>query len=105
MTLTNNIAKKGLYVGAGVGLAIFAIVGLLPGSFLGGAFGVGLAGKIFGLPLTGDILSRIIVGVSMVTGIMVSALIFTVGASIIGYAIGHFIEILKASKSAHKVIN
>lgn len=44
-------AQAAIYIGAGVGLVIFAFFGLLPGSFLGGAIGLNLAGKIFGTPL------------------------------------------------------
>ena len=31
---TNETAKKGLYVGVGVGLVLFVLAGLLPGSLL-----------------------------------------------------------------------
>ena len=45
-------AQAATYTGAGVGLVIFVFFGLLPGSFLGGAIGLNLAGRIFGSPLT-----------------------------------------------------
>ncbi|MBS1125621.1 MAG: hypothetical protein H6Q98_559 [Nitrospirae bacterium] len=49
--MKNSIAKKGAYIGAGAGLVLFAIFGLLPGSLLGGAMGINIAGWMFGLPL------------------------------------------------------
>ena len=51
MKTEKDIAKKGLYVGAGAGLVLFAIIGLLPGSFIGGVVGLNIAGSIFGYPV------------------------------------------------------
>ena len=53
------------YIGAGVGLVIFAFFGLLPGSFLGGAIGLNIAGRIFGSPLVPTLFPKIIISVSM----------------------------------------
>ena len=50
-TMKNTIARKTAYIGAGAGLVLFALFGLLPGSLLGGAMGINIAGWIFGLPL------------------------------------------------------
>ena len=63
---TREMAKKGLYIGAGAGLVLFAIIGLLPGSFIGGVIGLNIAGSIFGTPVSSAVLPRIIVGASMV---------------------------------------
>lgn len=53
------------YIGAGAGLVIFAFFGLLPGSFLGGAIGLNIAGRIFGSPLVPTLFPKIIISVSM----------------------------------------
>ena len=45
------LSRKTAYIGAGAGLVLFAIFGLLPGSLLGGAMGINIAGWLFGLPL------------------------------------------------------
>ena len=100
---TRETAKKGLYIGAGAGLVLFAIAGLLPGSFIGGVIGLNLAGSIFGTPLESAILPRMIVGVSMVLGILVSGLVFVAGASIFGWAAGYAMDAVRAVKEAKAI--
>ena len=46
-----NYKKKLAYMGAGCGVVLFAVFGLLPGSFLGGVMGLNIAGTIFGTPV------------------------------------------------------
>ncbi|MFN3479241.1 MAG: hypothetical protein ACK415_02550 [Thermodesulfovibrionales bacterium] len=91
-------AKKGLYLGGGAGLVLFAIFGLLPGSFIGGVIGLNIAGNLFGTPLGSELLPRIIVGVAMVAGIMIAGLVFVVGGSLIGWLMGSLIDAIQHSK-------
>lgn len=98
MKTEREIAKKGLYIGAGAGLVLFAIMGLLPGSFIGGVIGLNIAGSLFGYPVGPQIASRMIVAASMLFGILVSGIVFTAGLSFVGWAIGHAIESLMAKK-------
>ena len=42
--MKNTLSRKAAYIGAGAGLVLFAIFGLLPGSLLGGAAGIKFAG-------------------------------------------------------------
>jgi len=95
---TREIAKKGLYTGAGVGLVLFAITGLLPGSFIGGMIGLNIAGSIFGTPLEASLIPRIIVGASMVLGIIVSGMVFVVGSSLLGWLVGSAVDTVKYGK-------
>jgi hypothetical protein len=44
MTMKITIARKTAYIGAGAGLVLFALFGLMPGSLLGGAMGLNIAG-------------------------------------------------------------
>lgn len=97
---TREVAKKGLYIGAGAGLVLFAIVGLLPGSFIGGVIGLNIAGSIFGLPLSASLMPRIIVGMSMVLGVLVSGVVFVVGASLLGWLAGYVIDAVRYKKEA-----
>ncbi|MGD0282701.1 MAG: hypothetical protein ABSB95_10095 [Dissulfurispiraceae bacterium] len=96
---TGEITKKGLYTGVGAGLVLFALAGLLPGSFIGGVIGMNIAGSIFGLPLTASLLPRLIVAVSMLTGVIMSGLVFVSGGAIFGWLTGTVIETLIASKT------
>ena len=96
---TREMAKRGLYLGAGAGLVMFAIIGLLPGSFIGGVIGLNIAGSIFGLPLSVSLLPRLIVGASMVLGIIVSGVIFVVGASLLGWLAGYVVDAVRYSRT------
>ncbi len=100
MKTTNEIAKKGLYAGAGAGLVLFAILGLLPGSFIGGTIGLNIAGSIFGTPVSSALLPRLIVGVSMLLGIFVSGVIFVVGSSLLGWVTGYAVGTAKQSRES-----
>lgn len=90
--------KKLTYIGAGCGLVLFALFGLLPGSFLGGVMGLNLAGTLLGAPVTSGVLPRLIVAASMVVGIMVSGVMFIMASSTAGWLIGTVIDALRAEK-------
>ncbi|MBI5026624.1 MAG: hypothetical protein HZC12_07885 [Nitrospirae bacterium] len=91
--MKKEIAKKMAYIGAGAGLVIFAIFGLLPGSFLGGVIGLNIAGKLFGLPLAPSLIARLTVVISMLMGVMIAGVVFVAGFSILGWLIGHIVEL------------
>ncbi len=97
---TRETAKKMAYIGAGAGLVLFAVIGLLPGSFLGGVVGLNIAGSLFGMPVSSALLPRLIVGISMLLGVLVSGIIFISGSTILGWLIGYVIDSLKAGKAA-----
>lgn len=92
---TNEGAKKGLYIGAGAGLVLFAIIGLLPGSFIGGVIGINIASSIFGTPLSTTLIPRIIVGAGMVLGVCVAGMVFVMGSSIVGWLCGHAVDAVR----------
>ena len=96
---TGEMAKKGLYTGVGAGLVLFALVGLLPGSFIGGVIGLNIAGGIFGFPLTASVLPRIIVALSMLMGVVLSGVAFVVGGALAGWLTGHVIDVLRERKT------
>jgi hypothetical protein len=81
-------SQKGLYVGTGIGLILFVLVGVLSGSLIGGVIGLKAAGFIFGAPLEGALLARVIVAISMLTGVFASAVIFIGGLGFLGWAAG-----------------
>ncbi len=94
----NKYAKKIAYMGAGCGVVLFAIFGLLPGSFLGGVMGLNIAGTLLGSPVTSGVISRLIVAASMVIGVMVSGIMFITASSTAGWLIGTVVDTLKAEK-------
>jgi hypothetical protein len=86
--MKNTIRKQGAYIGAGAGLVVFALFGLLPGSLLGGAAGISFAGMLFGLPLDPGIVSRAIVLAGMLAGVLVSGIAIVTASSTIGWLAG-----------------
>jgi len=86
------VAKKAAYIGAGAGLTLFVMIGLLPGSFMGGALGISLAGSLFGLPLKSDLLPRVTVAISMFLGVLISGTIFVTGGTFIGWMMGRVLD-------------
>lgn len=99
---TTETARKGAYIGAGAGLVLFAVVGLLPGSFLGGAIGLNIATSLFGAPLSSSLLSRLIVGISMLTGVLIAGTICIAGSMTLGWAVGHVIAYVRGGRTAMK---
>jgi len=90
--------KKLAYMGAGCGVILFAVFGLLPGSFLGGVMGLNIAGILFGTPVGAGLLPRLIVAASMVVGVMVSGTMFIMASTTLGWLVGTVVDAIKAEK-------
>jgi hypothetical protein len=73
-------------------LVLFALFGLLPGSLLGGAAGINIAGWLFGLPLQPGLLSRIIVLAAMLTGVLVAGIVIVTASATVGWLVGKVLE-------------
>jgi hypothetical protein len=101
--MKKDMSKIGLYIGIGAGLVVFAISGLLPGSFIGGSIGVHIAKNLFGGTLETSLLSRLIVGASMLSGIFAAGLFLLISTSSLGwlsgYSIGYVIDAVRSSRS------
>ena len=90
--MKTTLSRKAAYIGAGAGLVLFAIFGLLPGSLLGGAAGIKIAGMLFGLPLEPGVVSKAIVLLSMLVGVMVSGIAIVTATSTAGWLVGNVID-------------
>ena len=90
--------KKLAYMGAGCGMVLFAVFGLLPGSFLGGVMGLNIAGILFGTPVGAGLLPRMITAASMVIGVMVSGTMFVMASTTLGWLAGSAADAIKAEK-------
>jgi small-conductance mechanosensitive channel len=102
-TMKTTIARKTAYIGAGAGLVLFALFGLMPGSLLGGAMGINIAGWFFGLPLEPGLVSRIIVLVSMLIGVLVAGIVMVTATSTVGWLVGKILEPGTHSKESQEV--
>jgi len=98
--MKTTISRKTAYIGAGAGLVLFALFGLLPGSLMGGAAGINIAGWIFGLPLQPGLLSRVIVLSSMLVGVLVAGIVMVTATSTVGWLVGKVLESGKHAKEA-----
>ncbi len=90
-------ANKGLYAGTGAGIILFLLVGMFPGSLIGGAAGLFISKLVLGAPIEPSILPRIITVVSMVAGVIATAALFIVGTSVLGWSIGAAIDTVQAA--------
>jgi hypothetical protein len=93
-----EMSKKGLYIGTGIGLILFVLVGFLSGSLIGGMAGLKIMGLITGAPLETTIVSRVVVAASMIVGVIVSAVLFIGGMAALGWTAGFLFESSKKSK-------
>jgi hypothetical protein len=75
-------------VGAGVGLASFLALGLLPALLYGGYAGVMLASGLLGAPVQATPLVRGLVVLGMVLGVLAAGALFTIGGAAAGAAVG-----------------
>ena len=98
--MKTTIARKTAYLGAGAGLVLFALFGLMPGSLLGGVMGINIAGWLFGLPLQPGLVSRMIVLASMLMGVLVAGIVIVTATSFIGWIAGKLLESGMPAKEA-----
>lgn len=101
--MKTTIAKKTAYIGAGAGMVLFALFGLLPGSLLGGAMGINIAGWLFGLPLEPGLIARAIVLIAMLVGVLVAGIAMVTAGTTIGWLVGRLLEGSSHEKEAHSV--
>jgi hypothetical protein len=78
--------KASTLIGAGIGLALFLAVALLPALLYGGYAGVLLATGIFGAPLEATLLVRGLILFGMVMGVTAVASLFVVAGAATGAA-------------------
>jgi len=90
--MNTSLPRKTAYIGTGAGLVVFALFGLLPGSLMGGAAGIKLAGIFFGLPLDPGIISRAIVLASMLVGVAVAGITIVTATTTLGWLVGRVLE-------------
>jgi hypothetical protein len=96
--MKRDFAKKFGYIGAGLGLALFALFGLLYGSFLGGLIGLSVVNVFSGPAAAGGIIARIAVAVGMVSGVLVACVITVVSCTAAGYVIDSIIGAREKSR-------
>lgn len=89
------------YLGGGVGIGLFAVFGLLNASFIGGILGINIVGSLFGYPIPGTLFARMIIALGMLTGVMVTGMLFIIAGTLCGWLIGTAITQLGRSHKHH----
>ncbi len=102
--MKRTMAKKIAYLGAGAGLALFTLFGLLYGPLLAGVMGLQLTGMAFG-PAEFGVVARVIVALGVMFGVLLTALVCVAGSATMGYLIGLVIDVIKAIKSESSEIH
>jgi uncharacterized membrane protein len=86
-TTQKNPSKTFTLVGAGLGLAFFLAIGLLPSILYGGYAGVVLAGGLFGTPVASTLLVRALIIVTMVLAVVLTLGLFSAVGAAAGSAV------------------
>jgi len=100
MKIRNQLARKTGIIGAGVGLVMFAFFGLLQGSVIGGAIGLDIVNGIYSTAASPTLLARVIIGGSMLAGVIISGVMFVAGFGTVGAAAGWMLGWLVEPKEA-----
>ncbi len=93
-------SKVPVLIGAGIGLAMFLAVALLPSLLYGGYAGVLLATGIFGAPVAATFWVRALIVFGMVLGVTAVASLFAVAGAAAGAAASALIRL--SSKREHE---
>jgi hypothetical protein len=96
--MKERFSNKLSYIGAGTGIALFAIFGLMPGAYIGGILGVNTANTLFGLNTVPSLFHRILTAMGMLTGVMVAGLMFVVGGACLGWLVGVALDAVAKKK-------
>ena len=90
MTVNTPKAQNKLFtlIGAGIGLALFLAIALLPAVLYGGYAGLLLAGGIVGTPVAPTFFVKVLIIFGMVLGVTGIASLFAVLGAVVGAAVG-----------------
>ena len=91
--MKNTYSKKLIFVGAGIGLAIFAMFGILHGSLIGGVIGLQISNTLFEAQVAMGMIPRIIVTLGILFSVMLAAVVCVLGASLLGYLTGLIMDV------------
>ncbi len=79
-------ARRAIYIGTGVGLILFVLLGFFPSAMMGGFVGLKLAELVVG-PGSMGVVARVFTAVCMIGAVIVTAVAFVLGGALAGYAI------------------
>jgi hypothetical protein len=86
--MKQSITDKTTYMGAGAGITLFVVFGIVPGIFLGWALGVTIANMLFGSLPNADTFISFGAWGGMLLGITVGGAVFLMASSALGWLVG-----------------
>ena len=96
-------SKTPSLIGAGIGLALFLAVALLPAMLYGGYAGVLLAGGIFGTPVEPTFLVRALIVFGIIMGVAGVGSLFAVMGAVAGAAVGALTSLASRKPATQEV--
>ncbi len=87
-TSRNHIALLPTYIGAGLGMLAFLLVGAVPGVLYGGYMGLVMTEALFGHVDEVSMLARSVTGGGMILGLLSSMFLFLVSGAFAGTLVG-----------------
>jgi hypothetical protein len=99
-----GMATRVALAGGGMGLALFAIYGVINASFIGGIMGLNLAGAIMGFPVESALLAKALVALGMLSGVLVTGLVFITAGAMAGWLAGKLIDLIAGAMHHRKHI-
>ncbi|MBI5190565.1 MAG: hypothetical protein HZA22_07805 [Nitrospirae bacterium] len=95
------LMKKCGVIGASIGVAMFAVFGLLQGAAIGGTAGLSLINYLFGETtlrlMANELLPRAVIAAAMLAGVGISFVAFVVAGSAIGAAGGYLVSVAQGA--------
>jgi hypothetical protein len=86
--MKHNITHKTTYIGAGAGITLFAVFGIVPGIIAGGALGLMAADMLFGASANAGVLRSLMAVSGVMLGIILGGAVFVMASSILGWLVG-----------------
>ncbi len=102
MTAATSNSKLPALIGAGIALALFLALALLPAILYGGYAGLLLAGGIVGTPVEPSVIVRGLVVFGMVLGVVAVGSLFAVMGAAVGAAVGALMQVAAKKPAAQE---
>jgi uncharacterized membrane protein len=102
MTTQNSKPQNKMFalVGAGIGLALFLAIALLPSVLYGGYAGLLLAGGLVGTPVQPTLIVKALIVFGMILGVTGIASLFAVLGAVSGVAVGALTSTVAPARKA-----
>lgn len=104
VVLDKKLTCAAMCIGGGIGLILFVVFGILPGSLFGGIAGLTIAGKLFGFSPVPSLFSKLLVAAFMIAGLALTALVFLFLLFATAKTLGYVRERISNLKAVNAII-